>query len=313
MFVRGRAVRARAALHAVIATIVLAVMSPSIAVTVVDDSGRSVVVERPPQRVVALAPSLAELVFAAGGGATLVGVSELSDHPVEARAIPRIGDAGRIDVERVLALHPDLVLVWQRGNVAREIGQLERAGIRLFQLAPQRLDDVARAIERLGALLGHDDEARHRAAGLRAALARLRAAHANAPPVRVFYQVWRQPLMTVNRRQIIDDIFGVCAGTNVFADLAPLVPTVSTEAVVAADPEAILTASEETGAAAWRREPESPAFALWRRQPRMIAVRRGWLYTLDGDLISRQGPRIVDGAAAVCALLDEVRRERAMR
>ena len=306
-------VRGRAALHTAIATVVLAVSSPSIAVTVVDDAGRSVVVERPPQRVVTLAPSLAELVFAAGGGATLVGVSELSDHPVEARSIPRIGDAGRIDVERVLALHPDLVIVWQRGNVAREIGQLERAGVRLFQLAPQRLDDVVRAIERLGALLGHDDEARHRAADLRAALARLRAAHANAPPVRVFYQVWRQPLMTVNRRQIIDDILGVCAGTNVFADLAPLVPTVSTEAVVAADPEAILTASEETGAAAWRREPESPAFALWRRQPRMVAVRRGWLYTLDGDLISRQGPRIVDGATAVCTLLDEVRRERAAR
>ena len=98
-----------------------------------------------------------------------------------------------------------------------------------------------------------------------------------------------------------------------FADLAPLVPTVSTEAVVTADPEAILTASEQTGAAAWRRDPDSTAFALWRRQPRLTAVRHGWLYTLDGDLISRQGPRIVDGAAAVCSVLDEVRRERAAR
>jgi len=283
------------------------------AVVVVDDAGRSVVVERPPERVVTLAPSLAELVFAAGAGRSLVGVSELSDYPAEARAIARIGDAGRVDVERVLALRPDLVIVWQRGNVAREIEQLERAGVRLFQLAPQRLDEVARAIERLGALLGHEASATRRAAELRASLARLRAAHASAAPVRVFYQVWQQPLMTVNRRQIIDDILGVCAGTNVFADLAPLVPTVSTEAVVTADPEAILTASEQTGAAAWRRDPDSAAFALWRRQPRLTAVRHGWLYTLDGDLISRQGPRIVDGAAAVCSVLDEVRRERAAR
>ena len=282
-------------------------------VTAIDDAGRSVVVDRAPARVVTLAPSLTELVFAAGAGASLVGVSALSDHPVEARAIPRIGDAGRIDVERVLQLRPDLVLVWQRGNVGREIEQLERAAVRLFQLAPQRLDDVARAIERLGVLLGHEREATQRAAELRDAFARLRGAHAGATPVRVFYQVWQQPLMTVNRRQIIDEVLGVCAGQNVFAGLAPLVPTVSTEAVVAADPEAILTASEQGGVAAWKRDPANAAFALWRRQPRMVAVRRGWLYTLDGDLISRQGPRIVDGAAAVCAVLDEVRRERAAR
>jgi len=302
-----------------IASIAIAIAAAALAprpvgaVVVVDDAGRSVVVYRPPERVVTLAPSLAELVFAAGAGRSLVGVSELSDYPAEARAIARIGDAGRVDVERVLALRPDLVIVWQRGNVAREIEQLERAGVRLFQLAPQRLDEVARAIERLGALLGHEASATRRAAELRASLARLRAAHASAAPVRVFYQVWQQPLMTVNRRQIIDDILGVCAGTNVFADLAPLVPTVSTEAVVTADPEAILTASEQTGAAAWRRDPDSAAFALWRRQPRLTAVRHGWLYTLDGDLISRQGPRIVDGAAAVCSVLDEVRRERAAR
>jgi len=283
------------------------------ALTAVDDAGRSVVVARPPVRVVTLAPSLTELVFAAGAGRSLVGVSALSDYPAAARAIARIGDAGRIDVERVLALKPDLVLVWQRGNVGREIEQLERAGVRIFQLEPQRLDDVARAIERLGVLLGHESEARQRAGELRTALAQLRAAHANAPPVRVFYQVWQQPLMTVNRRQIIDDILGVCGGRNVFADLAPLVPTVSTEAVVAADPEAILTASEQGGAVAWRRDPDAPAFALWRRQPQMVVVRRGWLYTLDGDLISRQGPRIAEGTAAVCAVLDEVRRERAAR
>jgi len=296
-----------------LASCALAAANGAGALTAIDDAGRSVVVDRPPTRVVTLAPSLTELVFAAGAGASLVGVSALSDHPSEARAIARIGDAGRIDVERVLALKPDLVLVWQRGNVGREIEQLERAGVRLFQLAPQRLDDVARAIERLGVLLGHQREAAQRAGELRAALARLRSAHASAPPVRVFYQVWQQPLMTVNRRQIIDEVLGVCAGQNVFADLAPLVPTVSTEAVVAADPEAILTASEQGGVAAWKREPDNPAFAIWRRQPRMVAVRRGWLYTLDGDLISRQGPRIVDGAAAVCTVLDEVRRERSAR
>ncbi len=311
----ARRLRARASRggRAAIAALALVTWIDAGALTAVDDGGRRVSFDRPPERVVTLAPSLAELVFAAGAGAALVGVSALSDYPPEARRIARVGDASRLDVERVLALRPDLVLVWQRGATSRELEQLEGAGIRLFQLEPRRLDDVARAIERLGALLGHEEEAGRRARTLREALERLRAEHAAAAPVAVFYQVWQQPLMTVNGRQIIDDILGVCGGRNVFARLTPLVPIVSTEAVVDADPEAILTASEQAIGSAWQRDPASPAFALWRRHPRMVAVRRGWLYTLDGDAISRQGPRIVEGAAAVCAALDEVRRERAAR
>lgn len=311
----ARRLRARASRggRAAIAALALVTWIDAGALTAVDDGGRRVSFDRPPERVVTLAPSLAELVFAAGAGAALVGVSALSDYPPEARRIARVGDASRLDVERVLALRPDLVLVWQRGATSRELEQLEGAGIRLFQLEPRRLDDVARAIERLGALLGHEEEAGRRARTLREALERLRAEHAAAAPVAVFYQVWQQPLMTVNGQQIIDDILGVCGGRNVFARLTPLVPIVSTEAVVDADPEAILTASEQAIGSAWQRDPASPAFALWRRHPRMVAVRRGWLYTLDGDAISRQGPRIVEGAAAVCAALDEVRRERAAR
>lgn len=281
--------------------------------TVVDDAGHSFVVERPPQRVVTLAPSLTELVFAAGGGASLVGTSALSDYPPAARTIARVGDAGRLDVERVIALKPDLVLIWQRGNTSRELEQLEAAGIRLFQLEPRRLDDVARAIERLGALLGHEAQADRRAREIRADLDRLRIAHAGAPTVSVFYQVWRQPLMTVNGKHLIDDILTLCGGRNVFAALAPLVPIISSEAVVGADPEAILTASETASAEAWRRDPDNPSFAAWHRHGSMTAVRRSWLYALNGDNISRQGPRIVDGATAVCAVLDEVRAERAAR
>ena len=300
-----------AAMQAAAASALLVASSTAATLAAVDDAGHSVAFDAPPARVVALAPSLTELVFAAGGGAALVGVSALSDYPPPARRIARIGESGRIDVERVLALKPDLVLVWERGNLSRELEQLERAGIRLFQLEPQRLDDVARAIERLGTLLGHESEARARAAALRRSIEQLRAAHAGASPVSVFYQVWQQPLMTVNGRQIVNDVLDVCGGRNVFAGLAPLVPVVSTESVVAVDPEAIMTASERTGRSIWLRDPQSPSFALWRRHPSMRAVRRGWLFTLDGDAISRQGPRIVAGAAAVCAVLDEVRRERA--
>jgi iron complex transport system substrate-binding protein len=278
---------------------------------VVDDSGRRFEFDTPPKRVVALAPSLSELVFAAGGGAALVGTTALSDFPPEARRVPRIGDAGRLDVERVLAMKPDLVLVWQRGATSREQEQLAAAGIPLFHLEPRRLGDVAGAIERLGDLLGTRAAAVPRAAELRRRLADLQRRHAGSAPVRVFYQVWARPLMTINDRQLISDVISLCGGRNVFGDLAPLVPVVSTESVVAADPEVIVTASVEGGAApAWQRRPDEPAFSIWRDHVQMKAVRGGWLFALNGDGISRPGPRIVDGAAAMCAVLEEVRRER---
>ena len=177
------------------------------ALTVVDDAGRELRARAAAARIVTLAPSLTELVFAAGGGASLVGAStRAATIPPAARTIARIGDAGRLDVERVIALKPDLVVIWQRGNTSRELEQLEAAGIRLFQLEPRRLDDVARAIERLGAAArprGGGEPARERDAR---SARRLRAAHAGEAPVRVFYQVWRQPLMTINGKQMIDDM-----------------------------------------------------------------------------------------------------------
>ncbi len=312
----GALARARSSVRS-IALIVLAfaatmtaMSARALAFTAVDDSGRSVTFDRPAERVVTLAPSLTELVYAAGGGAALVGTTSLSDYPSPARKVARIGDAARLDVERVLALRPDLVIVWQRGATSRELAQLEAAGVRLFHLEPRRLDEVARAVERLGVLLGHEDVAHRAAEELRRRLDRLRAAHAAAAPVSVFYQVWQQPLMTINGSHLIDDVLRLCGGRNVFSALAVLVPVISTEAVVAADPEAILTASESSSSAAWRRALEAAAFATWRRHEGLAAVRHGTMYTLNGDAISRQGPRIVDGAEAVCAVLDDARRRR---
>jgi iron complex transport system substrate-binding protein len=304
-------VRLMAALQAFCLGFAFLMATSAHAVSAVDDSGQTHVFATTPRRVVTLAPSLTELVFAAGAGASLVGTTALSDFPEPARHIARIGDAGRLDVERVLTMKPDLVLVWQRGATSREQEQLAAAGIPLFHLEPRRLDDVARAIERLGQLLGSADVAAAAAADLRRSLGALRDRHAGAAPVRVFYQIWMRPLMTINRSQIIDDVVTLCGGRNVFAELTPLVPVVSTESVVAADPEAIFTASEEGGSApAWQQRPQDPAFAAWRQHPRMTAVRRGWLFTLNGDGISRLGPRIVDGARAMCAALAQVRGER---
>ncbi len=300
----------RAAARLAVAAAAFVAATSAAALTLADDAGRSVTLARPPVRIVTLAPSLTELVFAAGAGAAIIGADRYSDWPAAARRIPRVGDASRLDVERIVALRPDLVIAWRHGNNLRELDQLQAAGIPFFFLEPQHLDDVPGAIERLGALLGHEAEAASRAAALRDALARLRRSHEHAAPVSVYYQVWSTPLMTINRRHLISDVIALCGGRNVFAGLAPLVPVISTESVVAADPQAMITADREVGGGpTLERKPGHPAFALWRRYGDLTAVRRGWLFAIDGDRISRQGPRIVEGAAAMCEALDTVRRE----
>lgn len=286
--------------------------APAVAAIVVsDDGGATLTLERPATRVVTLAPSLTELVFAAGGGNAVVATDALSDYPPAARQLPRVGDAARLDVERIVATRPDLVVVWGHGNTMRELDQLEAAGLHLFRLEPQRLADVSRAIDRLGVLLGTEPVAHQAARALAERLAALRRSHVGVAPVRVFYQVWASPLMTINRAQMVNDVIDLCGGRNVFADLAPLVPLVSTESVIAAVPEAIFTADEHGATAALRRDPGNAAYALWRTHAAIPAVRGRWLYVLNGDSISRQGPRIADGATAICQALDEVRRERA--
>ena len=277
----------------------------------VDDAGRRVELARPAERVITLAPNLTEFVYAVGAGAALVGTMDTSNFPEEARQVPRIGNYQRLDVERILSLKPDLVLVWHHGNQGRELEQLEAAGLRLFYLEPRRLDDVPRALSRIGALLGREAKAQARAADLQRELAALRARHAGAAPVNVFFQVWSQPLMTLNDDHLTSDVMALCGGRNVFGALPQLVPQLSAESVVAADPDVFFTTRESPASGtAWRRDPQHPAFETWRRFGGMTAVKRAWMYSVPGDLITRQGPRIVEGARAVCEVLDGVRQER---
>lgn len=276
----------------------------------VDDAKRSVEFKTPPQRVITLAPNLTEFVYAVGAGSTLVGTMDTSNYPDEARRVERIGNYQRLDVERILALKPDVVLVWHHGNQGRELGQLEAAGVKLFYIEPRRIDDVADSLTRIGALLGHAKQGADRAAAYRQAFADLRRRYANAAPVTAFFQVWSQPLMTLNGQHLTSDLMAICGGRNVFASLPALAPQISVESVVAANPEVFFTASESDPGDAWRRTPESEAFRIWRDFGKVPAVHKRWMFTVSGDLVTRQGPRAIEGARAFCAMLDEVRRER---
>ncbi len=277
----------------------------------VDDAGRSVELPAPARRVITLAPNLTELVYAVGAGDALVGTMDTSNFPEAAQRLPRIGDYQRLDVERILALKPDLVLVWYHGNQGRELAQLQAAGLRLFYLEPRTLDDVARSLIRIGALVGRAAQGEARAAALRREAEALRLQYARAEPVSVFFQVWSQPLMTLNDGHLTSDLIALCGGRNVFGGLSALAPQISLESVVAADPELIMSTRElDVAHPLWRREPRRRAFEIWRPFTGMTAVKQRWIYTVPGDLVTRQGPRVIDGARAICGALDEVRSER---
>ena len=283
-------------------------VSAHAAVSVVDDAGRTVTLARPAERVISLAPHTTELVYAAGGGARLVGAVSYSDYPPEANALPRVGSNAALDLERIVALRPDLIVVWRHGNDTRQLDKLRALGIALFVSEPHKVDDVATNLERLGTLLGTDSTARAAAQRYRGDVARLRARYAARPMVSVFYQVWDRPLLTLNGAHIVSDAIALCGGRNVFGALAARVPTVSVEAVVAANPEAIVTAAK--GATAPTADAPLPDLARWRAWPSMTAVARGNLFAIDGDLINRPGPRLTEGIDALCRDLETARARR---
>jgi iron complex transport system substrate-binding protein len=274
------------------------------AISVVDDAGNTVTLAAPAQRVVSLAPHATELIYAAGGGARLVGTVAYSDYPAAARRVPRVGDSHALDLERIAALRPDLVVVWQSGNAGLQIARLRALHIPLFVSNPARLDEIATSLTRLGALFGTRPTAQAAAQAFRGDIAQLRARYANRAPVSVFFEVWDRPLMTLNGEQMVSDVIRLCGGRNVFAALKPLAPAVSTEAVLAANPEAIVvTTARDAGA------PDRPVPALesWRAWPMLNAVKHGNLFAIDGDLITRPAPRLAEGAAQLCADLDQAR------
>lgn len=267
------------------------------AVSVKDDGGHTVTLAAPARRVVSLAPHVTELLFAAGGQGKIVGVSAWSDFPAAARALPQVGDSREIDLERLLSLRPDLLVVWQSGNTTRQLEQLRGLGIPMFMSEPRRLADIPSDVQRLGDLMGTQAVADPAAQAMRQRLANLRARYAGEAPVRVFYQIASKPLYTLNGQHIVSDALRLCGAQNVFADLPVLAPAVTIEAVIQRDPEAIIAGDDD-------------ALAMWRAFPALTAVKRGRLLTVDGALLNRAGPRMLDGVDALCRTLDAVRAAR---
>ena len=274
-------------------------MSARADIRISDDRGRQVTLVQPAQRIVSLAPHITETVFAAGAGGQLVGAVEYSDYPVQAQSISRVGSYPAPDLERILALQPDLVIAWYSGNPPRLIEKLIQSGITVYYTEPREVIDIATAIRHIGLLTGHATQAEQVAETLTARFEKLRADHSTQQKLKVFYQVWNTPLITINGEHLISKVISVCGGENVFADLSTLTPTVSVEAVLASGAEVIISGGMASAQPQW--------LDSWKRWPQLAAVKFQQLYFINPDLMHRAGPRIIDGAEHLCEMLRKAR------
>ncbi|MFA7267975.1 MAG: cobalamin-binding protein [Sterolibacterium sp.] len=272
-------------------------------IAVQDDMGQTLRLATAARRIVSLAPHITENLYTAGAGAYIVGAVEYSDYPEAAKRLPRVGSYERLDLEAILALKPDLVIGWDGGNPAAILVQLKSLGLPLFLNRPRRLDDIANSIERFGELAGTNSVAGAAARAFRARHAELRKRQASLPPVRIFYQVWDQPLMTVSGEQLISDVMRLCGAENIFASLPTLAPTVTREAVLAANPEAIVASGMGNARPEW--------LDSWKRWGNMTAIARGNLFFIPADFIDRHSSRVLDGAVLLCEQMESVRKKRA--
>jgi iron complex transport system substrate-binding protein len=251
----------------------------------------------PAQRIVSLAPHLTELAFIAGAGDRIVATVEYSDHPDTARDIPRIGDAFRVDLERLVALRPDAVLVWESGTPMPTVERIRALGLPVVSFQTQRLEHVATVLRQIGRLAGTSEIAERAASDYERRIQELRDVYRGRAPISVFIEVDDRPLYTVNRQQIISEIVELCGGRNVFADLNELAPAIGIEAVIAANPQTIISTDDTVPDAA----------GTWKRWSHIEAVRTGNVYTLRSDDIARATTRLTVAAESVCRTLDTAR------
>src|SRR3990167_751982 len=266
----------------------------SYACIVVDDAGQTIKLEQPAKRIISLAPDITETLFAIGGGAKMIGVMNGSDYPPAARKITRVGSYSGLDLEKMITLHPDLIVTWSH-YFSRQLNVLKKLSIPIYVSEPHRLQDIPRTMRNLGCLMGTEKIANETANDFIRQLNHLQKTYSNTRLVSVFFQLGNYSLMTINKKSWINEVISLCSGKNIFAEVSMLTPSVSLESVLSANPEVIIN---DSGNETWK--------ARWQNWHEIKAVREQHLFTLSPDLIDRAGPRLLQGAKQLCADLQAV-------
>lgn len=268
-------------------------------ISVVDDSGRTVEMKKSAQRIISLAPHVTESLFSAGAGNKIIGAVSYSDYPEEAKKILRVGGYPSLDIEKIVSLKPDLVIAWTSGNSSKQVEKLISLGLTVFMSEPRYPEDIAKTIQRFGVLAGTKDTASKSSEDFIQHYQSLKKRYSNKEKVKVFYQIWNKPLMTINGQHLISDIITLCGGENVFADLKILTPRISLEYVLASKADVVVSGGMGKARPDWLDD--------WKAWPSLPAVKNKQLYFVEPSLMQRVGPRILRGADKLCEILDKVR------
>lgn len=266
------------------------------ALTLQDDEQNVLHLPHAANRIVSLAPGATAMLFAAGAGSHVVGTSEYSEEPPAAHAIARIGDAQSFDLERILALHPDVVVVWSGGTSAAQVARLQQVGLTLYRHRLRRLQDIPASVQRLGVLAGTETAAQAAAADYARRIAALRDTYAAGSAQRVLIQVWDKPIYTVGRDELITDVLHLCGDRSLYEDLPEPGPAVTLESVLARDPDIILALAPDAAS-------QQQWLADWRRYPTLKAVRADRVLGVLDPRLSRLGPSMVDATEDLCRTL----------
>tara|TARA_B110000305_G_scaffold185565_1_gene206551 strand:+ start:105 stop:968 length:864 start_codon:yes stop_codon:yes gene_type:complete len=272
---------------------------PAQAITVLDFSEREVTLDQPAKRIVALAPHIVENLYSAGAGDKLVGVVSYSNFPDEAKNVPEVGTYNAFSLEQVLALQPDLVVMWGSGNGMQTLSKFEALGIPVYVSELRQLSDVPKSIRNLSQLAGTPAIGEAEASRIETELNALHRLYGEKRSLSVLYQIWNDPLQTVNGEHLISEIISLCGGYNIFGDARSLAPRVSIESVLLRDPDAIVASGMGEARPEWLDQ--------WRAYPSLTAVSDEALFFVNPDHLQRPSARIVLGAQSLCQQLDQIR------
>jgi iron complex transport system substrate-binding protein len=269
------------------------------AIKVTDALGRVVKLTQPAKRVVALAPHIVENLFSAGAGHTLVGAVDYCDYPEQAKKIPRVGSVGAFNIEAITALKPDLILLWHSAGGEKHLARFEKLGFTVYVDEAKTLTDIPVSINNMGVLTGQVTTAETSVQAYRQKYAQLSENFQSLKPVSVFYQIWHQPLQTVNNQHTISDVIRLCGGFNVFGDAKGVAPVINIESVLQRNPEAIFASGMGEEKPEW--------LEAWKQYPSLKAVKNQHLFFIPPDLLQRHTMRIIEGAERLCRALQTVR------
>lgn len=280
-------------------TLLIIPQSAFSAVTVIDDEKNEVKLLQPAKRIISLAPHITESLYAAGAGKKIIATVSYSDYPEEAKQIPLVGGYPSLDLEKIISLKPDLVIAWSSGNKKNQVEKLRKFGLTVFMSEPRHPQDIAKTIQRFGVMAGTTVIASQAADKFLQHYESLKNNYSTKTKVKVFYQIWNKPIMTISRQHLISDIIELCGGENVFANIQTMTPRISLEAVLAEKPDSIISGGMGKARPEWLDE--------WKKWPDLPAVKNEHLYFIEPSLMQRVGPRILQGADKLCNFLDEAR------